>query len=129
MSQTKDTGTFQTCLSMLVIFVTVLSGCSSASTKKGGFIENPVQADTAVPAEKTSPFLDRSMARDLDAAFRGNRLQVTYEISNHVVTLTGVVSSQFKRARAEQVAAAVVNVQQVVNELRVTPRQFGSEKQ
>jgi osmotically-inducible protein OsmY len=36
-----------------------------------------------------------------------------------VVTLTGDVNSQAKRAQAEQVAAAVLNVDQVVNELQV----------
>jgi osmotically-inducible protein OsmY len=44
---------------------------------------------------------------------------VKYTIENHVVTLTGEVDSQAKRARAEAIAATVPNVQQVVNELQV----------
>ena len=36
-----------------------------------------------------------------------------------MVTLTGDVDSQSKRARAEEIASAVVNVDQVVNELQV----------
>jgi osmotically-inducible protein OsmY len=36
-----------------------------------------------------------------------------------VITLTGEVNSQAKRARTGHVASAVRNVQQVVNELKV----------
>ena len=42
-----------------------------------------------------------------------------YAVKNHVVTLTGRVDSQTDRARAEVVAHAVLNVQQVVNELQI----------
>ena len=38
---------------------------------------------------------------------------------NEVVTLTGDVDSVSKRAHAQDVAASVPNVQQVVNELQV----------
>jgi osmotically-inducible protein OsmY len=44
---------------------------------------------------------------------------VKYAVKNQVVTLSGDVDSQSKRARAEKVAAGVVNVEQVVNELQV----------
>jgi osmotically-inducible protein OsmY len=44
---------------------------------------------------------------------------VKYSVKNHVVTLTGDVDSQATRATAQQVAASVPNVQQVVNELQV----------
>ncbi|MEO8662191.1 MAG: BON domain-containing protein [Bryobacteraceae bacterium] len=49
------------------------------------------------------------------------RLQksVKFAVKNHVVTLTGDVESQAIRARAQQVASEVPNVQQVVNELQV----------
>ncbi len=39
---------------------------------------------------------------------------VKYAVTNHVVTLTGEVNSPSKRARAEEVGSAVLNVQQVV---------------
>lgn len=122
---------------LAILAAAVLPGCSTASSKAAGFTEAPIPAlplNAAVVlsekplSEKPSPFPDRNIARDLDLAFLRNRLDVTYEVSNHVVTLTGVVSSQSKRSRAEKVAAAVANVQQVVNELLVKPRQFGSGK-
>src|ERR1700733_5517437 len=114
---------------LTVLTAGTLSACTSSSTKAAGFTTGAIQPDTRGSSEKPSPFLDRDIARDLDAAFLGNRLHVRYEVSNRVVTLTGDVNSPTKRARAARVAAAVVNVQQVVNELRVQPRQFGSGKQ
>jgi osmotically-inducible protein OsmY len=44
---------------------------------------------------------------------------VKYDVKNGVVTLTGEVGSQADRARAEDLASKVPNVQQVVNELQV----------
>jgi osmotically-inducible protein OsmY len=44
---------------------------------------------------------------------------VKYSVKNGVVTLTGTVDSQEKRAYVQQLAAAVPNVQQVVNEIQV----------
>jgi osmotically-inducible protein OsmY len=44
---------------------------------------------------------------------------VKYDVKNGVVTLKGDVNSENKRARAEKIASAVPNVQQVVNELEV----------
>jgi osmotically-inducible protein OsmY len=72
-------------------------------------------------AEKVNSDLDKGIKSNLDAALIQVRLHQTvkYAVKNHVVTLTGEVDSQSKRARAEEVAAAVVNVYQVVNELQV----------
>jgi hyperosmotically inducible protein len=44
---------------------------------------------------------------------------VKYEVKSGVVTLTGEVNSENKRTRAEKIATAVPNVQQVVNDLQV----------
>jgi osmotically-inducible protein OsmY len=57
----------------------------------------------------------------LDAALIQSKLRdgVEFAVKNHVVTLTGQVNSQSKRRAVESVAAAVPNVQQVVNELQV----------
>jgi osmotically-inducible protein OsmY len=57
----------------------------------------------------------------LDAALIEAKLHdnVKYDVKNHVVTLTGDVASGAERRQAEQIAAAVPNVQQVVNELQV----------
>ena len=65
--------------------------------------------------------LDKGIDKNLDAALRaaGLNKDVRYDVKNGVVTLTGTVNSQARRARAESVAAKVPNVQQVVNELDV----------
>lgn len=72
--------------------------------------------------------LDKGIESNLDAALINNRLHesVKYAVKNHVVTLTGEVNSELKRARAEEVASAVLNVQQVVNELQVTKQKASS---
>ncbi len=72
-------------------------------------------------AEKVNSDLDKGIKSNLDAALIQDRLHesVKYAVKNHVVTLTGEVDSQSKRARAEEVASAVINVHQVVNELQV----------
>jgi hyperosmotically inducible protein len=65
--------------------------------------------------------LDKGIEKNLDAALIQNKLHkhVTYSVKNGVVTLSGEVNSETSRANAETVAAAVPNVQQVVNELQV----------
>jgi hyperosmotically inducible protein len=65
--------------------------------------------------------LDKSIEKLLDAALIQNNLHdsVKYSAKSGVVTLTGDVISQQIRDQAQQLAAAVPNVQQVVNELQV----------
>jgi osmotically-inducible protein OsmY len=65
--------------------------------------------------------LDKGIEKNLDAALIQNKLHesVKYEVKSGVVTLTGEVNSQAKRALAEKVATGVPNVQQVVNDLQV----------
>jgi len=65
--------------------------------------------------------LDKGIENNLDAALITEKLhdRVKYAVKNEVVTLTGDVDSQSTRARAQSVASAVPNVQQVVNELQV----------
>jgi len=72
-------------------------------------------------AKTVNSDLDKGIEYNLDAALIKARLHenVKYAVKNHVVTLTGEVDSQSKRARSEEVASAVLNVQQVVNELQV----------
>lgn len=72
-------------------------------------------------AKKVNSALDKGIESNLEAALIRNNLDATvkYEVKNHVVTLTGNVESQSKRAHAEEVASTVLNVQQVVNELQV----------
>jgi len=75
----------------------------------------------ASDAKKMSSDLDKGIERNLDAALIQDRLHasVKYAVKNEVVTLSGNVDSESKRARAQEVAASVPNVQQVVNELQV----------
>ena len=65
--------------------------------------------------------LDKAIDKNLDAALIQNKLRkgVKYDVKSGVVTLTGEVNSESKRARVEQVASTVPNVRQVVNELQV----------
>ena len=79
----------------------------------------PPGAESA--AKKVNADLDKGIESNLDAALVENKLDksVKYDVKNHVVTLTGEVNSQSKRAQAERIAASVPNVQQVVNELQV----------
>ena len=72
-------------------------------------------------AKAVNSDLDKGIEKNLDAALIQNRLNkgVKYDVKNGVVTLTGEVNSQAKRAQVEKVASAVPNVQQVVNELQV----------
>jgi len=65
--------------------------------------------------------LDDAIEKDLDAALIQARVEkgIAYQVKNGVVTLTGEVSSQARRAQVEAIAANVPNVQQVVNELQL----------
>jgi hyperosmotically inducible protein len=65
--------------------------------------------------------LDKAIEKNLDATLVKHRLKkdVKYDVKNGVVTLTGDVPSQARRAQVEKLAATVPNVKQVVNELEV----------
>ena len=79
-------------------------------------------------AKAVNSDLDGGIEKNLDAALIQNKLHkgVTYDVKSGVVTLTGEVSSQSKRAQVEQVASTVPNVQQVVNELQVKDQKASS---
>lgn len=81
-------------------------------------------------ATKMNSDLDKGIESNLDAALINGKLRdtVKYDVKNHVVTLTGQVDSQAKRARAEEIASAVPYVQQVVNELQVRGQKATSSK-
>jgi osmotically-inducible protein OsmY len=65
--------------------------------------------------------LDAGIEKNLDAALIQNGLKkrVDYAVKTGVVTLTGTVANRAVRTRAEQLATAVPNVTQVVNDLQV----------
>lgn len=74
--------------------------------------------------------LDKGIENNLDAALIQNRIPgaVRHTSKQGVVTLTGTVDSEDARAQAQQVAAAVPNVQQVVNELQIKDQKASSTK-
>jgi len=75
----------------------------------------------ATEAKKVDSDLDKGIESNLDAALIQDKLHgsVQHSVKNGVVTLTGAVNSQAKRAQAETDASTVPNVQQVVNELQI----------
>jgi hyperosmotically inducible periplasmic protein len=79
----------------------------------------PVGEESA--AKKIDSALDDGIDKNLKAALLKNKLShdVNYKVKNGVVTLTGTVNSQARRNKVEKIAAAVPNVQQVVNELQI----------
>jgi osmotically-inducible protein OsmY len=72
-------------------------------------------------AKTVNSDLDQGIEKNLDAALILDQMQkgVDYHVKNGVVTLNGEVNSEAKRAQVENVASAIPNVRQVVNELQV----------
>ena len=81
-------------------------------------------------AKAVNSDLDKGIESNLDAALIQNKLQksVKYDVKNAVVTLTGEVTSQSRRAAVEKIAASVPNVRQVVNDLQVKNQKANSSK-
>ncbi|HEV1286020.1 MAG TPA: BON domain-containing protein [Bryobacteraceae bacterium] len=79
----------------------------------------PAGAESAAKAVNAD--VDTAIGKLFDAALIQNRLHdsVKYSVKSGVVTLTGEVHSQADRVATQNLAAAVPNVQQVVNELQV----------
>ena len=79
-------------------------------------------------AKAVNSDLDQGIEKNLDAALIQNKLhdKVEYRVKSAVVTLSGEVNSEEMRSRAETVAAAVPNVQQVVNDLQVKNQKASS---
>lgn len=81
-------------------------------------------------AKAVNSDIDEGIENNLDAALIESRLheRVKYGVKSGVVTLTGEVNSENKRARAEKVAMGVPNVQQVVNDLQVKNQKASSSQ-
>jgi osmotically-inducible protein OsmY len=79
-------------------------------------------------AKRVNSDLDKGIESNLDAALVERKLEkgIKYDVKNGVVTLTGNVGSQSRRAEIEKVAAGVPNVQQVVNTLQVKNQKASS---
>lgn len=80
-----------------------------------------VPPSSASDAKKVNSDLDQGIEKNVDAALIQNGIKkgVKYEVKSGVVTLTGEVPSESLRTQVQTIAAAVPNVQQVVNELQV----------
>jgi hyperosmotically inducible periplasmic protein len=72
-------------------------------------------------AKNINADVDNAIDKLVDAALIQNNLHsaVKYSTKAGVVTLTGEVNSEDTRARIQQIAAGIPNVQQVVNEIQV----------
>jgi hyperosmotically inducible protein len=72
--------------------------------------------------------VDKAIEKNLDAALIQSKLKknVTYDVKNAVVTLTGEVNSESKRGEVQKLASAVPNVRQVVNELQIKDQKASS---
>jgi osmotically-inducible protein OsmY len=81
-------------------------------------------------AKTVNSDLDKAIDKNLDAALVQNKLQkgVRYSVKRGVVTLTGEVNSEARRAQVQKVASSVPNVQQVVNELQVKDQKASSTR-
>jgi hyperosmotically inducible periplasmic protein len=81
-------------------------------------------------AKAVNSDLDKGIEQNLDAALIQNKLHehVKYSVKTAVVTLTGEVGSQRRRDQAQDVAARVPNVRQVVNDLQVKDQKASSSQ-
>jgi len=72
-------------------------------------------------SKKIDSSLDAAIGKNFEASLIGKQLEkdIKYEVKNGVLTVNGDVNSQNKRHEVEKLAAAVPNVQQVVNQLQV----------
>lgn len=84
----------------------------------------------ASTAKKVDSDLDSGIDKNLDAMLIQHKLKkdVSYDVTNGVVTLKGDVPSQSQRASVEKIAGQVPNVKQVVNELEVKHQKATSNK-
>jgi hyperosmotically inducible periplasmic protein len=81
-------------------------------------------------AKAVNSDLDKGIEKNLDAALIQNKMHdaVKYDVKSGVVTLTGEVTSQALRDVAQQVATAVPNVKQVVNDVQVKNQKASSSR-
>jgi hyperosmotically inducible protein len=79
-------------------------------------------------AKAVNSDLDSAIAKNLDAALLQTRLnhQVSQDVKNGVVTLTGTVNSEVTRDRVAKMAEHIPNVRQVVNELQIKDQKASS---
>jgi osmotically-inducible protein OsmY len=109
-----------------------LQAVSIATSIAGGQVVSNQIAVIAPGAERDSKKinsdLDKGIEGNLDAALLQGSLHknVNYAVNNQVVTLSGEVDTQSKRAQAQGIASSVPNVLQVVNELQIKNQKASS---
>ncbi len=109
-----------------------LEAASLASSLAGAQVVSNEIAVLPLGAEKDARLINSALDEGIESNLRAALIRedlnddVRHTVRNHVVTLTGDVDSQSKRERAAVVAAAVPNVQQVVNELQVKEQKVTS---
>jgi len=118
--------------------VTNDGGKSQAESIAKGIATNEVVADqiAVMPqgdeahAKEVNSDLDKGIEKNVEAALTESRLQraVKCDVKNGVVTLTGKVNTESKRAEVENIASSVPNVQQVVNEVQIKNQKATSTK-
>jgi hyperosmotically inducible periplasmic protein len=107
------------------------AGSIAASIATGQVVANQIAVippGVESEAKTVNSDLDAGIEKNLDAALIQNKFHkdVHYKVKSGVVTLTGEVMSQTRRAQVEAVASTVPNVQQVVNELQVKNQKASS---
>ena len=72
-------------------------------------------------AKKVESDLDKAIDKNVDAVLVQHKLNhdVSYDVNNGTVKLTGTVASEAQRASVEKLVSRVPNVREVVNELEV----------
>jgi osmotically-inducible protein OsmY len=97
---------------------TIAKGIAASQVIADEIAVLPVGGESA--AKTVNSDLDTGIEKNLDAVLILNKLHdhVKYSVKTGVVTLTGNVDSRQTRSQAEQLASAVPNVTQVVNDLQ-----------
>jgi len=86
-----------------------------------------VVPDNDTTAKTVQSDTDKAIESNLDAAFTKAHMKgVTHDTKNGVVTLKGDLRTPAARQKAERIASAVPDVQQVVNEIDVRNRRATS---
>lgn len=99
------------------------AGAIAQSIATGEVVSNQISVEPPNDgdAKKVNSDVDEGIEKNLDAALVQNKLKhdVSYDVKNGVVTLTGTVHSDRRRTDAERIARNVPNVTQVVDEIQV----------
>jgi hyperosmotically inducible periplasmic protein len=112
--------------------------------REGFAAEQPMRDDDPWGEDRDLQAQDREFRAEQDAEFalngdaeieasfeqmlteHGHTVEIDFEANDGVLRLSGEVESEQERAELEQMAAAIPNVRQVINELQVSERVVGA---